>query len=126
MQTAAGDGTFLAAAQQGMFAVDTAAGEQLVMSIKQMQTELIHRLERIHFLKTEAKLGDLDEAHAIASRDRQVASGDDGDTQSLEFVLQRFKEALQDAQQALEIGMRNYAEFEAQLEQDYRRIGRHG
>ncbi|MGH3721523.1 MAG: hypothetical protein ACRDRI_22285 [Pseudonocardiaceae bacterium] len=119
MQTAAGDGTFLAAAQQGMFAVDTAAGEQLVMSIGQMREKLNEQLERVRFLMNSAKLGDFPEAHAIAICDARVAAGD---PQSLEFVLQRFAEALQDAHQALEIGMRNYAEFETQAEQGFRRI----
>ncbi len=122
MQTAAGGGTFLTAAQQGMFAVDTAAGDKMVASIKQIRTSLNVQLENIRYLQYQAKLGDLREAHAIAICDVQVATGD---PQSLEFVMQRFAEALQEAQQALEIGMRNYTELEAQAEQDFRRIG-HG
>lgn len=122
MQTAAGSGSFLTAAQQGMFAVDTAAGKDMVASIKQMQDRVNIQLRTVRDLKTEIKLGDLPEARGIAGLDRLVASGDE---QSLEFVLQRFAEALQDAQQALEISMRNYAELEAQTKQDLRRIG-HG
>jgi hypothetical protein len=123
VQVAGGGGAFLAAAQQGMFAVDTESAGQLMMSIRQMQERLNDRLEQVRFLKMQAKLGDLVEAHAIAARNTQVASGD---AQSLEFVLQRFREALQDAHQALEVGMRNYAELEAQTEEDFRwRIG-HG
>lgn len=125
MQTAEGGGAFLAAAQQGMFAVDTESAGQMMMSIGQMQAKLTEQLERIDSLRTEAKLGDLPEAHVIAARDRLVAFGDDKDEQSLQFVLERFAEALQEAQQVLEIGMRNYAELEAQTEQDFRRIG-HG
>ena len=119
MQTAAGGGTFLAAAQQGMFAVDTVAAEKMVTSIKQIRTSLHDQLELARLLKNEVKLGDFEEASAIAGLDRLVASGDE---QSLEFVLQRFEKTLQDAQQALEIGKRNYAELETQAEQNFRRI----
>jgi hypothetical protein len=122
MQTAEGGGAFLAAAQQGMFAVDTESAGQMMMSIGQMRDRVNVQLRRIRDLTIEAKLGDLPEARGIAARDRQVASGD---KQSLESVLQRFAEALQEAQQALEIGMRNYVELEAQAEQDFRRVG-HG
>jgi hypothetical protein len=125
MQTAAEGGAFLAAAQQGMFAVDTASAGRMMLSIRQIQEKLTQQLARIHFLRTDVKLGDLPEAQVIAARDRLVASGDDRDVQSLEFVLQRFREALQEAQQALEVGMRNYTELEAQADQDFRRIG-HG
>lgn len=121
MDAAAGASTFLAAAQQGMFAIDMAAGHTMVMSIEQMQATLIDQLEKVKLLKEQqAKLGGLPEAQAIAARDRQVASGDHGGEQSLEFVLQRFKEALEEAQQALKIGMSNYAEFEAQAKQKLR------
>jgi hypothetical protein len=124
MQLAGGDGTFLAAAQQGMFAVDTASAEQMMMSIRQMQEKLNIQLERIRQLTIQAELGDLPEAHVVAGRNAQVASGDERSL-SLEFVLQRFAESLEKAHQALEIGMRNYAEVEARAEQEYRRIG-HG
>ena len=119
MQTSVGGGAFLAAAQQGMFAVDTAAGDAMVTSIKQIRERLNDQLMRIEYLKEKARLGELLEAHAIAARDALVAAGDE---QSLEFVLQRFAEALQDAQQALEIGIRNYAQVEAQAEQGFWRI----
>jgi hypothetical protein len=122
MQTAGGGGAFLAAAQQGMFAVDTASAEKMVTAIEQIRASLNDQLEIARLLKNQVKLGDFGEASAIAGLDRLVASGDE---QSLEFVLQRFGEALQEAQQALEISMRNYAELEAQAEQDFRRIG-HG
>jgi hypothetical protein len=120
MQVAGGGGSFLAAAQQGMFAIDTASAGQMTMSIRQMQENLIKRLARIDMLKAQAKLGDLPEAQAIAGRNVQVASGDG---QSLESVLQRFAERLEDARRALEIGMRNYADLEAQAEQGLRGIG---
>lgn len=122
MQLAGGDGTFLAAAQQGMFAVDTASAGQMMMSIRQMQETLNIQLARIRELTIQTELGDLPEAHVVAGRNVQVASGDE---QSLQFVLQRFADSLEEAHQALEIGMRNYAEVEARTEQEYRRMG-HG
>jgi hypothetical protein len=117
-----GGGAFLAAAQQGMFAVDTASAEKMVTAIEQIRARLNDQLRRIEYLKAKDKLGNLPEADAIEARNRLVASGDE---QSLAFVLQRFAEALQEAQQALEIGIRNYAQIETQAEQDLRRIG-HG
>ncbi|MGH3811506.1 MAG: hypothetical protein ACRDUV_03475 [Pseudonocardiaceae bacterium] len=120
MQMAGGGGSFLGAAQQGMFAVDTASAGQMMMSIAQMREQLNDRLRRIQFLKTQALLGDLPEARAIADLDALVASGDQ---QSLEFALRRFAEALEEAHQALELGMRNYEQIEAQAEQGFRGIG---
>lgn len=117
---AGGGGTFLGAAQQGMFAVDTASAGQMMMSIAQMRQRLDERLLQIDRLKTRAKLGDLPEAQAIADLDVRVASGDQ---QSLDFVLRRFAEALDEAHQALELGMRNYEQIEAQVEHGFRRIG---
>lgn len=116
---AGGGGSFVGAAQQGMFAVDTASAGQMMMSIAQMREQLNDRLAQIHLLKVKAKLGDLPEAQAIADLDVQVASGDQ---QSLDFVLRRFVEALDEAQQALELGMRNYEQVEAQAEQGFRGI----
>jgi hypothetical protein len=123
MQRTGEGSAFLTAMQQGMFAVDTASAGQMMMSIRQILEKLNERLARIHLLKEKARLGDLSEAQAIAGLNVLVASG--GDELSLEFVLHRFAERLKEAHQALEIGMRNYAEIEAQAEQDYRRIG-HG
>ncbi|MGQ0773370.1 MAG: hypothetical protein ACT4NY_02965, partial [Pseudonocardiales bacterium] len=65
-------------------------------------------------------LGDLPEAKRISELDAEVAAGDH---QSLEYVLQRFAEALDEAHQALEIGMRNYEQIEAQAEQGFRGMG---
>lgn len=119
MQPAGEGGTFLTAAQQGMFAIDTAAATQLMTSIQQMQEQLEKRLKQIHLLKVKAKLGQLPEAQAIAELDAQVAAGDQ---YSLEFVLQRFTETLSTAKQALEIGTRNYEQVDAQAAQSFRRI----
>ncbi|MGH3696183.1 MAG: hypothetical protein ACRDRX_19680 [Pseudonocardiaceae bacterium] len=122
MQPAGGGGGFLAAAQQGMFAVDTASAGQMTMSIRQMQETLNVRLARIHQLRAQAKLGDLREARVIAGRNELVASGDE---QSLHFALQRFAERLEEAHQALEVCMRNYTEIEALAEQNLGRMS-HG
>ncbi|MGH3793028.1 MAG: hypothetical protein ACRDQ9_19960 [Pseudonocardiaceae bacterium] len=120
MQLAGEGGTFLTAAQQGMFAIDTVAAGQMMTSIKQIQESLDKRLRRIDHLKTQAMLGDLQEAKAIAELDVRVASQDH---QSLDFVLRRFDEALDHLQQAVEIGTRNYEQVDAQAAQGFRRIG---
>ena len=119
MQLAGDDGTFLAAAQQGMFAIDPVAADQMMMSIEQIQENLDERLMRIHDLKTQAMLGDLHEARAIAKIDTSVAAGD---PQSADFVLRRFAEVLNDLHQAVEICTRNYEQVDAQAAQDFRRI----
>lgn len=117
---AGGGGSFLAAAQQGMFAVDTDSATQMTMSIQQMQDKLADRLLQMDILKVKAKLGDLPEAHAVADLNVRVASGDH---QSLEFALQQFADALEEARQALEIGMKNYAQVETQAKQGLGQIG---
>jgi aminoglycoside phosphotransferase len=119
MQLAGGGGSFLAAAQQGMFAIDTVAANQMMASIEQIQESLEERLRRIHDLKTEAMLGDLHEAQAIAKIDTLVAAGD---PQSLDFVLRRFTEILNDLHQAVETCTRNYEQVDTQASQGFRRI----
>jgi hypothetical protein len=120
MQSTDGGGSFLGAAQQGMFAIDTAAATQMMTSIQQIQERLEKRLKQIHLLKVKAKLGHLPEAQMIAELDAQVAAGDQ---YSLEFVLQQFTKALFTAKQALEIDMRNYEQVDARAAQSFRRIG---
>lgn len=120
MQLAGEGGTFLTAAQQGMFAIDTVAAGQMMTSIEQIREVLTERLMRVDYLKTQAMLGDLDEARAVAGLDTQVASGDH---QSLDFVLRRFREVLNHLHQAVEIGTRNYEQVDAQAAQGFRRIG---
>jgi hypothetical protein len=115
----AGDGTFLAAAQQGMFAVDTTAAEEITASIKQIRESLDERLRLIDYLKTQAMLGDLPEAQAIAMLDTLVAAGDQ---QSLHFALQRFAVVLDDLHQAVETCMRDYEQNDAQAARVFRRI----
>jgi hypothetical protein len=119
MQMAGGGGGFLQAAQQGMFAIDMDSGRNMVMSIQQMRDELDDRLTRIQDLKVKAKLGDLPEAHAIADLNVKVASGDH---QSLEEALIGFRDALEEAQHALEIGMKNYKQVDADAEHGVGRI----
>ncbi len=120
MQPAGGGGGFLAAAQQGMFAIDTVAADQMTTSIEQIRGSLNKRLMRIDHLKTQAMLGDLPEAQAIGKIDALVASGD---SQSLEFVLRRFAEVLDDLQQAVQLGTQNYEQLDAQAAQGFQQIG---
>ncbi|MGQ0778274.1 MAG: hypothetical protein ACT4NY_28350 [Pseudonocardiales bacterium] len=118
---AGGFGTFVGAAQQGKFSIDTNSAHEMIMSIGEIREQLNVQLAQIQRLKVRAKLGDLPEAQAIAKLDAEVAAGDD--PQSLEYVMQLFKERLDEAHQALEIGMRNYEQIEAQAEQDIRWAG---
>ncbi|MGH3753957.1 MAG: hypothetical protein ACRDRP_14915 [Pseudonocardiaceae bacterium] len=120
MQLAGGGGSFLAAAQQGMFAIDTVAASQMLTSIEQIQESLNKQLRQIHYGKRQGvMLGNLPEAQAIATIDALVVSGDQ---QSLDFALQRFAEVLDDLHQAVETCMRNYEQDDAQAAQGFRRI----
>lgn len=115
----AGDGTFLAAAQQGMFAIDTVAAEEITASIRQIRGSLTERLMLIQSLKRqEAMLGALPEAKAIATLDALVAAGDQ---QSLDFALQRFAVVLDDLHQAVESCMRDYEQDDAQAARVFER-----
>lgn len=108
----AGEGvSFLEAAQQGMFAIDTAAAKQIKQSIAEIQESVTVQLRQINNLKKQGILGDLVEAKAIESRNTLVAIGD---SQSLEFVLNRFGEVLDDLDQAVEHCLRNYEQDDAQ------------
>ncbi|MGQ0778277.1 MAG: hypothetical protein ACT4NY_28365, partial [Pseudonocardiales bacterium] len=91
---AGGFGTFVGAAQQGKFSIDTNSAREMIMSIGQIRTQLKDQLGMIYALKTRAMLGDLPEAKRISELDAEVAAGDH---QSLEYVLQRFAEALDEA-----------------------------
>ncbi len=105
----------MAAAQQGMFAIDTVAARQMMTSIEQIQESLNERLRRIYHLgRQEITLGNLLEAQFIAKLDVRVASGDQ---QSLDFVLQRFAGVLDDLHQAVEFCMRRYEQDDAQAAQ---------
>ncbi|MGH3807345.1 MAG: hypothetical protein ACRDRU_12090 [Pseudonocardiaceae bacterium] len=120
MQPAGGGVSFLTAAQQGMFAIDTVAADQIVTSIQQIRGSLSERLRLVHNLKTQAMLGDLPEAQDIAKLDTLVAAGD---PQSLDFVLQRFTEELDNLNQAVEICMRRYERDDAQAQQSLQLAG---
>lgn len=102
-------GGLVDAANQGMFAVDTVTGATMSNSIGAMHDQVIASLQRIQYLKTEAKLGDMPEALRVAQLNALVAAGD---PQSLQFVLQRFAEALERAEEAVRVGMRNYEQVE--------------
>ncbi|MGH3770907.1 MAG: hypothetical protein ACRDRW_05860 [Pseudonocardiaceae bacterium] len=114
----AGEGvSFLEAAQQGMFAIDTEAAGQIMKSIEQIKEALAERLMLIHNIKHEKiPLGDLNEAQAIATLDALVASGDQ---QSLDFVLWRFGVDLDNLCQVVEICMRTYEQVDAQAGQSF-------
>ncbi|MGH3914677.1 MAG: hypothetical protein ACRDTC_14915 [Pseudonocardiaceae bacterium] len=116
-------GKLLGTAQLGGvagFAVDPVSANAMIMSIGTVRTELNRQLARINYLKEQAKLGDLPEARKIADLDTQVAAGDQ---MSLEYALQRFHEAIEEADYALKIGMRNYEQIEAEAEENFKRMG---
>jgi hypothetical protein len=119
MQLAGGGGTFLGAAQQGMFAIDTEAATHMMTSIEQIQESLDERRRRIRYLAEQVMLGDLKEAQAIAELDTQVASGG---SHSLNDVLRRFSEELDHLHQAVEACIRNYQQDDAQAAQHFRQI----
>jgi hypothetical protein len=98
-------------ADAGHFAIDLAAGQQMVGSIKAMREELQVVLTGMADVKRRAHLGDLPEAQHIANRNVEVATGD---AQSAEAVLRLFDRSLEQAEYAVQQGMRNYAEVEEQ------------
>lgn len=118
MQQANVGSAFVAAALGGGFAVNTAAAQQMLMSIGQMQLELTRRMKLIDQLVDQAKLGDLEEARFVSKLDTQVAAGG---PESLDHAMRRFADALAEAHQAVQIGMKNYAEVEALAAKGFRR-----
>jgi hypothetical protein len=120
MQRAGEGGTFLSAAQHGVFAIDPKAATQLMRSIEQIQESLDKRRRRFEYLKRQKiMLGDLAEARAIAKLDAQVASGDH---QAADFVLERFAQALNHVHQAVESCVRRYEHDDEQAAQAFQRI----
>lgn len=119
MQRAGEGGTFLSAAQHGMFAIDPEAATQLMNSLIEIRGSLIERRMQILYLKKQVMLGDLLEAQAIAKLDAQVASGDQ---QSLGFALQRFVDVLDHVHQAVESCVRRYEHDDEQAAQAFQRI----
>jgi hypothetical protein len=108
----AGMAGMVQAAASGHFAVDPGTGEQLMMSLGQMLDEVDTVLEKAKYLDREVQLGDLPEARAVAKLNREVAAGD---PQSLHDVLQQFKTSLQQAHEAVQRGMTNYAQVDAEI-----------
>lgn len=102
-------GSLAAVAGSGGFAVDAVTGERMRLSINDMIDKLDGRMRDISRLTQQARLGSLPEAQAVAALDAQVASGD---AQSLDHVLQAFRAALVQAEEAVRLGMANYAEVE--------------
>lgn len=114
----AGEGvSFLEAAQQGTFVIDTVAAGQIKQSIAEVQRNVNIQRRRIDNLKKQGILGDLDEARAIEGRNTLVAVGD---SQSLDFVLNRFSEVLADLDQAVEHCLGTYKQDEAQNARAFR------
>lgn len=113
-----GMGGMAAAAAAGHFAVDPDTGQQLMMSLGQMRDELDSVLASAKRLNRETPLGDLEEARAISELNRQVASGDQ---QSLVHVLQLFKTSLDQAYEAVRLGMANYQQIDAEMRDAYER-----
>lgn len=102
--------SLVGSARTGGFGVDLATGERMATSISDMIDRLDQRMRDMERLRRRPQLGDLPEAVAVADLDTLVASGDQ---QSLEFALQAFRRALVHAEEAVRLGMANYAETEA-------------
>ncbi|MGH3854852.1 MAG: hypothetical protein ACRDR6_15420 [Pseudonocardiaceae bacterium] len=112
--------SFLQAAQQGTFVIDTVAADQIKQSIAEVRGNVNMQLTQINDLKKQGILGDLDEARAIEGRNTLVAVGD---SQSLHFVLDRFSAVLDDLQQAVEHCLGTYEQGDAQNARGFRQLG---
>jgi len=106
------------AATQGHFAVDAATGAGLMRSLSQMRDHLNVLLVDARKLDRKTPLGDLPEAHAVSDLNREVAAGD---SQSLMSVLLQFRASLEQAHEAVRLGMANYEQVDAQMSEAYRR-----
>ena len=116
-----GDGvSFLEAAQQGMFAIDTVAIGQIEAAITLIRDDVTAQMAQLDFLKTQIMLGDLDEAHAIAHIDTVVASADH---HSLDFALRGFKDVLDDLCRAVEHCRQTYDQGDERSAQGLRQHG---
>lgn len=115
MPLVGGMGGLLAAANQGQFAVDPAAGQALGASIADMRAELQMVLAQFDGVDRRVELGDLPEALHVADRNVLVARGDN---ESAFAVLRQFDAALEAAEQAVQRGMSNYAEVEERSRQE--------
>jgi hypothetical protein len=101
------------------FAVDFATGQEMIRSIGQMQTDVGLVINKLRNVDRTVRLGDLDEAHAVARFNQMVAS--DG-AQSARAVLEKFSESLDNAAAAVRQGMANYREVEAATEHRQQQI----
>jgi hypothetical protein len=117
MQEMAGMAGLVGAATAGQFAVDHASGEQMILSIGRMRTQLNDVMTKLRALTSEqTPLGTLPEAQHVARQNQLVAAGDQ---QSAAYVLARFAEALEHAETAVRQGMANYDEVEAAAERSF-------
>jgi len=101
------------------FAVDLATGQQMIHSIGQMQADVETMVNRLADVDRTVNLGDLEEARAVASFNQMVAS--DG-SQSARVALEKFRESLNNAAEAVRQGMINYQEVEAATEREQQRL----
>jgi len=106
------------AAAQGHFAVDAATGAGLMRSLSQMRDHVDDVLAKTRELDRDTPLGGLPEAQAVSDLNRQVAAGD---PQSLMAVLRQFRKSLEQAEEAVRLGMANYEQVDAQMSEAYRR-----
>jgi len=117
MQEMGGMAALVGAAVAGQFAVDQASGEQMVLSIGRMRTQLNAVLTRLGGVASQdTPLGTLPEAEHVAKFNRLVASGDQ---QSAMYALTKFAETLEHAETAVRKGMANYGEVEAAAERSF-------
>jgi hypothetical protein len=106
------------AAAQGHFAVDSATGAGLMRSLSQMIDHMNVLLRKARGLDRETPLGGLPEAQAVSDLNQLVAAGD---LQSLMSVLRQFRTSLEQAHEAVRLGMANYEQVDAQMSEAYQR-----
>lgn len=118
MQDMAGLAALAGAAAAGQFAVDHASGEQMVLSIARMRTQLGDVMTKLRDMTRElTPLGTLFEAQHVALQNQLVAVGDH---QSATYVLAQFALALEHAEAAVRQGMANYEKIEDAAEVSFK------
>ena len=106
------------AASAGHFAIDRETGTGLMRSLSQMRDHLDEVLADADGLARATPLGDLPEALVVSDLNQQVAAGD---AQSLRSVLLQFRASLEQAHQAVQIGMVNYEQIDTEIAEAYER-----
>jgi hypothetical protein len=113
-----GFGGMAYAAAQGHFAVDSETGAGLMRSLSQMLEHVNKLLSGARDLDRKTPLGALPEAQAVSDLNQLVAAGD---LQSLLSVLEQFHTSLEQAQEAVRLGMANYEQVDARIREAYQR-----